>query len=79
MSINTDLENKIRTILLDNQRSADVGSFFPRALVIERIERKATIITGMRRVGKSIFQRMYMKSLLERGVAKEQLCILDFS
>jgi predicted AAA+ superfamily ATPase len=79
MIINTELENKIRTILLDNQRSASVGSFFPRALDVERIERKATIITGMRRVGKSIYQRMYMKSLLDKGVSKQQLCILDFS
>ena len=73
------LEQNIRQSILDNQRSVLADKFFPRELRIERIVRKATVITGMRRVGKSIYQRLYVQSLVKEGIPVENMCMLDFS
>ncbi|OHD81881.1 MAG: hypothetical protein A3J97_02165 [Spirochaetes bacterium RIFOXYC1_FULL_54_7] len=73
------LERDIRQIILDNQKLITKTTFLPRELVIERLPRKATIITGIRRSGKSIYQTLYMQSLLEQGVPQENLCILDLA
>lgn len=79
MDTTVNLEQSLRYSILDNQRTMSEGTYVNRSLVIERLERKATIITGMRRVGKSIYQRLYMQTLLQAGVPKENFCILDFS
>ena len=50
-----------------------------RELVVERIDRKATIITRMRRTGKSVYQSLYCNKRIASGVPKENICILDFS
>lgn len=78
MDTNT-IEQMIRQIILDNQARIGVGTYIERELVVERIDRKATIITGMRRTGKSVYQSLYCKKLVASGVPKENVCILDFS
>ena len=75
----TNLEQMIRRIILDNQNRIDEGSYVERELSVERIKGKATIITGMRRTGKSVYQHLYCQKLKESGVPKENFCILDFS
>lgn len=75
----TNLEQMIRRIILDNQNRIDEGSYVERELSVERIKGKATIITGMRRTGKSVYQHLHCQKLKESGVPKENFCILDFS
>ncbi len=74
-----DLERNLRMIILDNQDSITNQGYIPRRLQVEHIPRKATIITGIRRCGKSIYQLLYMQELLAQGTAKENFCIIDFS
>ena len=69
----------IRQMILDNQQLALKDSFIKREMIVERIFRKATIITGIRRAGKSSYLRLHMQFLLTQGVPLENLCILDFS
>lgn len=42
----SNLEQMIRQIILDNQSKIEMNSYIERELEVERIERKATIITG---------------------------------
>jgi len=73
------LEQMIRRIILDNQTRIEDGVHIERELAVERIERKATIIAGMRHTGKSVYQSLYCRKLVASGVPKENFCILDFS
>ncbi|MDD4219774.1 MAG: ATP-binding protein [Sphaerochaetaceae bacterium] len=74
-----NLKITIRQMLLDNQQLALKDSFIKRELIVERLPREATIITGIRRAGKSIYLRLYMQFLHAQGVPLENLCILDFA
>jgi predicted AAA+ superfamily ATPase len=76
MDTTANLEQTLRYSILDNQQNMTEGTYVSRFLAIER---KSIIITGMRRVGKSVYQRLYMQTLLKAGVPKENFCILDFS
>lgn len=46
---------------------------------VERIPGKATVITGAFRCGKSVYEKIYMQTLLSQGVSRDNLCIIDFS
>ena len=73
------LERKLQEVMLENQQLVGNRRFYPRQLHLERIEGKATVITGIRRAGKTVYEMLYMQELLGRGVDRENLCILDFS
>lgn len=74
-----DLKEQIKQIILDRQNLIGKENFTERTLKIERIPKKATIVTGVRRSGKSIFEQIYMQNLLKNGIKKEQICFIDFS
>ena len=73
------LEYDLRQIILENQRLINREQYFARELAVERLARKATIITGVRRAGKSIYENLYMQKLLVRGVNPQSFCILDLA
>lgn len=52
---------------------------FPRDIEILPVVRKATVIIGIRRCGKSTWQHEKMGALLDKGVPFENICYLDFS
>jgi len=64
--------NLIRTIqgiILENQTTMRRGNYWPRLMQVERIRGKATVITGIRRCGKSVYEKLYMHSLKKDGSA----------
>lgn len=71
--------NTIEQMILDNQARIGVGTYSERELAVERIDRKVTVITGMRRTGKSVYQSLYCNKRIASGVPKENMSILDFS
>lgn len=73
------LEDKIKNIILENQEMIMRYSYYPRQMHVERLPGKATVITGIRRCGKSVYERIYMQDLLADNISKENLCIIDFS
>jgi len=74
-----NLVQTIRGIILENQSYMRRGDYWPRLMQVERIKGKATVITGIRRCGKSVYEKLYMHSLLEDGISEENICELDFS
>jgi len=50
-----------------------------RDMQILPVPRKATVIVGIRRGGKSTWQHERIQTLLGEGVSKEQICYIDFS
>lgn len=73
------LERKLQEIMLENQGLVGKRRFYPRQLHLERLEGKATVITGIRRSGKTVYEMLYMQELIAKGVDRTNLCILDFS
>ncbi len=68
--------------LIIAQQQQRLKSSFPivsRDTEILPVPRKATIIIGIRRSGKSTWQHEKMGSLLDEGVAHENICYIDFS
>ncbi len=51
----------------------------PRDIQILPVTRKATVIIGVRRCGKSTWQHEKIESLLRDGVRTEDICFIDFS
>jgi predicted AAA+ superfamily ATPase len=51
----------------------------PRDIQILAVPRKATVIIGIRRCGKSTWQHEKIESLLDNGVDAENICYIDFS
>lgn len=74
----SDVKEALKQIIAENQRSFS-SSYVPRDLVIERIPRKATVVIGVRRCGKSTLLDEYAQSLIESGVPKNRICKIDFS
>lgn len=74
----TQLTERIKNIILENQKMIGMRSYYPREMQVERLPGKATVITGIRRCGKSVYENLYMKELLETGVKRDNLCIIDF-
>ena len=64
------------------QQQKNLRSQFPiiyRDTKILPVPRKATVIIGIRRSGKSTWQHEKMESLLDEGVDAENICYIDFS
>ncbi len=72
------LKETLKEIILQGQR-CNVSTLIKRDLLIERIEKKATIILGIRRCGKTSLLLEYVNSLISSGVDKTQICHIDFS
>ena len=68
---------KLKRILLEFQERS-LPAITHRDTVVPIIEGKATVVTGMRRVGKTSLCRQMMWNLLESGLDKCQLLYLNF-
>ena len=68
----------LKQIIVDNQSRFD-EHYIPRDLDIERIPRKATVVIGVRRCGKTTLLDEYAQSLLASGIPKDRICCIDFS
>ena len=67
-------------VLQDSLLIWPVNDFVPRALECPWVPGKATVITGVRRAGKSTFMRQTALAWIERGICgKEQVIFLNFS
>jgi predicted AAA+ superfamily ATPase len=51
----------------------------PRELEILPVPGKATIIIGIRRIGKTTWMHEKMGALIDNGVPVEHICYIDFS
>jgi len=70
----------LRLIIAQHQQN--LKSSFPivsRDIQILPVIRKATVIKGIRRSGKSTWQHERMEALLNEGIQKENICYIDFS
>jgi predicted AAA+ superfamily ATPase len=68
--------------LIIAQQQKNLRSQFPnipRDAKILPVPRKATVIIGIRRSGKSTWQHGKMESLLDDGVDAQNICYIDFS
>ena len=68
--------------LIIAQQQHNLRSQFPittRDIQIFPVPRKATVIIGIRRSGKSTWQHEKMEALLDEGVLVENICYIDFS
>ena len=73
--------NEILRLIIAQQQQ-NLRSSFPivsRDIQILPVMRKATIIKGIRRSGKSTWQHEKIEALLDEGVQKENICFIDFS
>lgn len=73
------LEEKLKDIILESQAIVEKNTYYPRQMKVERIPGKATVITGAFRCGKSVYEKIYMQTLLSQGVSRDNMCIIDFS
>jgi hypothetical protein len=73
--------NEVINLLISQQQNNLRSHFqiFPRDIDILSVARKATVIIGIRRCGKSTWQHEKMEALLDKGVSYENICYLDFS
>lgn len=72
------LKETLKQIIVDNQNSLPL-TLIKRDVDIERIPKKATIILGVRRCGKTSLLLEYLSSLLKQGLDKSCICHIDFS
>ncbi|MBO4409447.1 MAG: ATP-binding protein [Spirochaetales bacterium] len=72
------MKETLKQIIAENQKGFN-QRFIKRDLDIERIPRKATIVIGVRRCGKSTMLDVYAQSLIESGIPEDRICKLDFS
>lgn len=72
------IKETLKEIILENQEIR-TDNLIKRDLIVERIEKKATIILGIRRCGKTSLLLEYINSLILDGVDKNQICHIDFS
>ena len=73
------LKETIKEIILNAQGRIMQPPLYLRDFFTEHLPRKATIITGVRRCGKTMFEQLYMQQLITSGVPKAYICPLDFS
>jgi hypothetical protein len=74
------MNDTVRLIIAQQQRN--LRSQFPivtRDARILPVQRKATVIIGIRRSGKSTWQHEKMEALLNEGTPTENICYIDFS
>ena len=72
------MNDVLRLVIAQHQKN--LRSHFPiipRDMEILPVPRKATVIIGIRRSGKSTWQHEKMETLLEAGVDAENICYID--
>ncbi len=67
----------IKEIILDFQES-ELEDSVPRRLELRRVARKATVIIGARRAGKSTFMLQVARRLVDEGVSRQNLVHVNF-
>lgn len=72
------IKETLKQIIVDNQESLPFP-LIKRDLDIERIPKKATIVLGVRRCGKTSLLLEYLGTLLKQGLARSCICHIDFS
>ena len=65
-------------VLIDDFHERPLPNGVPRTAEFHRINRKANVVIGMRRAGKTWFCYQTMQDLLSRGIPKERLLYLNF-
>lgn len=74
------MNETLRLIIAQKQRNLKSPfPIVPRDIEIFPVPRKATIIMGIRRSGKSTWQHEKIAALLDSGVPNESICYIDFS
>ncbi|NCC66241.1 MAG: hypothetical protein EOM15_16500, partial [Spirochaetia bacterium] len=74
------MHETLRLIIAQHQNAfLDQYPIVSRDVQILPVPRKATVIIGIRRGGKSTWQHEKIQALLEEGVPKEAICYIDFS
>ncbi len=68
----------LKQIIIDNQENLPLP-LIQRDLEIERISKKATIVLGVRRCGKTSLLLEYLGTLLKQGLERSCICHIDFS
>ena len=71
------LKSIIQEIIIEHQ-NLPPEEIVRRDIQIERIPRKATVLLGIRRCGKTTLMRQREKELLAAGVDKKAICFIDF-
>ncbi len=70
----------LNLIIAQNQNNIKSPyTIVPRDIEILPIERKATVIMGIRRCGKKTWQHEKMEALINSGVSPQNICNIDFS
>ncbi len=72
------IKDALKEIILGNQSELPL-SLIRRDIEIERIAKKATVILGVRRSGKTSLLLEYISGLVKEGLDKNQVCHIDFS
>ena len=76
----TRMNDMLRLIIADQQKNLrSQFPIVPRDMEILPVPRKATVIIGIRRSGKSTWQHEKIESLLDEGIDAENICFIDFS
>lgn len=69
---------KVLDMLIDDFHERALPELMPRHQAMARVSRKANVVIGMRRSGKTWFCYQQMQELLEKGLEKERLLYLNF-
>ncbi len=67
----------LKEIILDFQQT-ELEASVPRRLEIRRVARKATVIIGARRAGKSTFMLQVVQKLVREGVSRQNIVHVNF-
>ncbi len=73
-----NIKEALKEIILGNQEQLPL-SLITRDIEIERIPKKATVLLGVRRCGKTSLLLEYISRLVKEGLDKTQVCHIDFS
>ena len=74
------MNDMLRLIIAEQQRNLKSQfPIIPRDIEILPVPRKATVIIGIRRSGKSTWQHEKIESLINEGIDAENICFIDFS
>ncbi|MGB4407795.1 MAG: AAA family ATPase [Sphaerochaeta sp.] len=74
------MNETLRLIIAQHQQNfLDQYPIVSRDLQILPVPRKATVIIGIRRGGKSTWQHEKIQALIAEGITKESICYIDFS
>ena len=74
----SDIKDILKRIIVENQNRND-DNLIGRDLQIERIPKKATVVLGVRRCGKTSLLVEYLSSLVKDGLDRTCVCHIDFS